>query len=46
VSPLLDKFFYKRGFDASATTAIGLDEVLNAVMNKLSSRMCVSGKCS
>jgi ADP-heptose:LPS heptosyltransferase len=46
VSPLMDKFFYNRGFDASATTAIGLDEVLNAVMNKLSSRMCVSGKCS
>ena len=31
VSPLLGEFFYKRGFDARATTAIGLDEVREAV---------------
>jgi hypothetical protein len=31
VSPLLEEFFYKRDFDARATTAIGLDEVREAV---------------
>jgi heptosyltransferase II len=35
VSPLLEKFFYKRGYDASATTAIGLEEVENAVLTQL-----------
>jgi heptosyltransferase-2 len=39
VSPLLGEFFYKRGFDARATTAIGLDEVREAVM-----RQCLT-KC-
>lgn len=34
VSPLLAEFFYKRGFDARATTAIGLDEVREAVMRQ------------
>jgi heptosyltransferase-2 len=34
VSPLLEEFFYKRGFDARATTALGLDEVRNAVMRE------------
>jgi hypothetical protein len=34
VSPLLEEFFYKRGFDARATTAIGLDEVRDAVMRE------------
>ena len=34
VSPLLGEFFYKRGFDARATTAIGLDEVREAVMRQ------------
>ena len=33
VSPLLDEFFYKRGFDARATTAIEQDEVLSAVLH-------------
>jgi heptosyltransferase-2 len=32
VSPLLEEFFYKRGFDARATTAIKQDEVLSAVL--------------
>jgi len=32
VSPLLDEFFYKRGFDPRATTAISRDEVLSAVL--------------
>jgi len=35
VSPLLEEFFYKRGYDDRATTAIGLDEVLRAVMSQL-----------
>jgi heptosyltransferase II len=34
VSPLLEEFFYKRGFDARATTAIGVDEVCDAVMRE------------
>ena len=28
VSPLLEKFFYKRGYDRSATTAITVEEVM------------------
>jgi heptosyltransferase-2 len=32
VSPLLDEFFYKRGFDVRATTAIKKDDVLSAVL--------------
>jgi len=36
VSPLLEKFFYARGYDARATTAIILNEVFSAVMNQLS----------
>jgi heptosyltransferase II len=35
VSPLLERFFYKRGFDNAATTAISLDDVLDAVMARL-----------
>jgi ADP-heptose:LPS heptosyltransferase len=35
VSPLLEKYFYKRGHDSAATSAIGLDEVYEAVMQKL-----------
>jgi heptosyltransferase-2 len=35
VSPFLEKFFYARGYDASATTAIVVDEVFSAVMNQL-----------
>jgi hypothetical protein len=34
VSPLLEEFFYQRGFDARATTVIGVDEVRNAVMRE------------
>src|SRR5207302_7246269 len=32
VSPLLDEFFYKRGYDERATTAISVDQVFDAVM--------------
>ena len=35
VSPLLEEFFYRRGYDNRATTAITLDEVLSAVMSQL-----------
>jgi heptosyltransferase II len=36
VSPLLGEFFYKRGRNPRATTAIGLDEVYRAVLHTLS----------
>jgi heptosyltransferase-2 len=32
ISPLLEEFFYKRNFDVRATTAIKLEEVLQAVL--------------
>jgi heptosyltransferase II len=35
VSPLLEEFFYKRGYDERATTAISVDEVSEAVMAQL-----------
>ena len=36
VSPLLEEFFYKRGYDERATTAITVDEVFEvAVMDQL-----------
>jgi heptosyltransferase II len=35
VSPLLEKFFYKRGYDERATTAITVDEVMSAVITQL-----------
>jgi ADP-heptose:LPS heptosyltransferase len=35
VSPLLEEFFYKRGYDKRATTAISVDEVFDAVMTQL-----------
>jgi ADP-heptose:LPS heptosyltransferase len=35
VSPLLGEFFYKRGFDARATTAISLEEVFDATIRLL-----------
>lgn len=35
VSPLLEEFFYKRGYDERATTAISVDEVFAAVMDQL-----------
>ena len=35
VSPLLEEFFYKRGYDERATTAITVDEVFDAVMAQL-----------
>jgi ADP-heptose:LPS heptosyltransferase len=35
VSPLLEEFFYKRGYDERATTAISVDQVFDAVMAQL-----------
>ncbi len=35
VSPLLAEYFYQRGFDERATTAIGLEEVLAATLAQL-----------
>jgi lipopolysaccharide heptosyltransferase II len=35
ISPLLQEFFYQRGMDTRATTAIGVDEVFSAVMAQL-----------
>jgi ADP-heptose:LPS heptosyltransferase len=35
VSPLLEEFFYKRGYDNRATTAISVDEVEAAVVTQL-----------
>ena len=35
VSPLLDQYFYKRGTDLTAMTAIGLDDVHRAVVAQL-----------
>jgi ADP-heptose:LPS heptosyltransferase len=35
VSPLLEKFFYKRGYDERATTTISVEEVFNAIMAQL-----------
>jgi ADP-heptose:LPS heptosyltransferase len=35
VSPLLGKFFYKRGYDRRATTAISVEKVMDAVMAQL-----------
>jgi ADP-heptose:LPS heptosyltransferase len=41
VSPLLEEFFYKRGYDERATTAISVDEVLNAVTVQLDVAMSI-----
>jgi hypothetical protein len=35
ISPLLEKFFYKRGYDERATTALTVDEVEAAVVTQL-----------
>jgi ADP-heptose:LPS heptosyltransferase len=35
VSPLLGKFFYNRGYDRRATTAISVEKVMDAVMAQL-----------
>ena len=42
VSPLLEEFFYKRGYDERATTAISVDEVFSAVMAQLEAAVPVA----
>jgi len=44
VSPLLEEFFYKRGYDERATTAISVDEVLGAVMTQLEAASQVANR--
>ena len=44
VSPLLDEFFYKRGYDERATTAITVDEVFAAVMAQLEASASVASR--
>lgn len=41
ISPLLGEFFYKRGFDPRATTAISCDAVLRAVLRAIESKVSV-----
>lgn len=35
ISPVLEEYFYKRGYDKRATMAIGVEEVLGAVLTQL-----------
>ncbi len=44
VSPLLEEFFYKRGYDKRATAAISVDEVLSAVMTQLEAAVPVANR--
>jgi heptosyltransferase II len=44
ISPLLEEFFYKRGYDNRATTAISVDEVLSAVMTQLEAAIPVANR--
>lgn len=42
ISPVLEEFFYQRGYDKRATTAIGVDEVLDAVIAQLNPSRAVA----
>jgi heptosyltransferase-2 len=44
VSPRLEEFFYKRGYDERATTAISVEEVFNAVMAQLEAAGSVASR--
>jgi hypothetical protein len=44
VSPLLEEFFYKRGYDNRATTAISAHEVLSAIMTQLEAAVPVGDR--
>jgi len=46
VSPLLEQFFYKRGYDERATTAISLDEVFEAVLTQLEANRPAAGRAA
>jgi ADP-heptose:LPS heptosyltransferase len=43
VSPLLQEFFYKRGYDERATMAISVDQVLSAVTAQFDVAIAVNG---
>jgi heptosyltransferase-2 len=43
ISPLLADFFYKRGFDRRATTAISVEEVTHAVLKQLDAAVPAAG---
>ncbi|HEV8485615.1 MAG TPA: hypothetical protein VGV87_18880 [Blastocatellia bacterium] len=42
ISPLLDEFFYKRGYDERATTAITVKEVFDAVTAQLEAPVAIA----
>jgi len=42
VSPLIEKFFYKRNYDQSATSAIAVGQVMDAVMAQLGTPVVTS----
>ena len=44
VSPLLEEFFYKRGYDTRATTAISVEEVISAVMTQLEASAAIANR--
>jgi heptosyltransferase-2 len=44
ISPLLGEFFYKRGMDRRATTAINVEEVLRAVLAQVQGNVPAGGK--
>jgi hypothetical protein len=46
VSPLLGEFFYKRGYDDRATTAISVEDVLSAVMTQLEAAATVGNSAT
>jgi heptosyltransferase-2 len=46
VSPLLEEFFYKRGYDERATTAISIDQVFEAVMAQLESTVPAASRAA
>ena len=46
ISPLLAEFFYKRGYDERATTAISVDEVVSAVIAQLNAGAAVTESAS
>jgi ADP-heptose:LPS heptosyltransferase len=46
VSPLLEEFFYKRGYDERATTAIKVDEVFDAVMTQLEATAPIASRAA
>ena len=42
VSPLMEEFFYQRGYDRRATTAITVKQVFDAVITQLQTRATVA----